>query len=314
MFVRVYQRCKFYYGRCNSHGQCSLPFVSVSFFLPSHRSGGIGTAGPTIRDDARGDGSTAVQTQVVTGILASVSNEIKRVERKTETNDCQAGMAAVDGEDESACNIAGITDTTVTKEAAETMEDFRPTTEVVRASTSTVEQNVALGAPDTTAALAHNTSKNVADDISAASSYKTKLESASQVENAVNATSLDKEAATSDRTFGFTFKTDDLFEETKKEMSTDRHTRSLTKKAVPAKLGVTNTDNTAFVPKDVADTTAASSFKINDMRVATGMVFGDATNKFDGVEKENYKDDAGTKNDSPSASFGTQPCRYVSPR
>ena len=105
----------------------------------------------------------------------------------------------------------------------------------------------------------------------------------------------------------------DLFEETKKGMSKDRHTRSLTKKAVPAKLGVANTDNTAFVPKDVADTTAASSFKINDMRVATGIIFGDATNKFDGVEKENYKDDAGTKNDSPSASFGTQLCRYVSP-
>jgi hypothetical protein len=52
----------------------------------------------------------------------------------------------------------------------------------------------------------------------------------------------------------------------------------------------------------------------DDMRVATGMILGDATNKFDGVEKENYKDDAGTKNDSPSASFGTQPCRYVSPR
>ena len=93
-----------------------------------------------------------------------------------------AAQDAVDGdEDESAYTIADSADTTVTKEAAETMEDFRPTTEVVRASTSTVEQSVALGAPDTTAALAHNTNKNVADDISAASSYKTKLESASQV-------------------------------------------------------------------------------------------------------------------------------------
>ena len=92
-----------------------------------------------------------------------------------------AAQDAVDGdEDESAYTIADSADTTVTKEAAETMEDFRPTTEV-RASTSTVEQSVALGAPDTTAALAHNTNKNVADDISAASSYKTKLESASQV-------------------------------------------------------------------------------------------------------------------------------------
>ena len=90
-----------------------------------------------------------------------------------------AAQDAVDGEDESAYTIADSADTTVTKEAAETMEDFRPTTEVVRASTSTVEQSVALGAPDTTAALAHNTNKNVADDISAASSYKTKLESAS---------------------------------------------------------------------------------------------------------------------------------------
>jgi hypothetical protein len=71
-------------------------------------------------------------------------------------------------------------------------------------------------------------------------------------------------AKASDRTFGFTFKTDDLFEETKKEMSTDRHTRPLTKKAVPAKRGVTNTDNTAFVPKDFADTTALvdSSYNI----------------------------------------------------
>ena len=94
-----------------------------------------------------------------------------------------AAQDAVDGEeDESAYTIADSADTTVTKEAAaETMEDFRPTTEVVRALTSTVEQSVALGAPDTTAALAHNTNKNVADDISAASSYKTKLESASQV-------------------------------------------------------------------------------------------------------------------------------------
>jgi len=56
----------------------------------------------------------------------------------------------------------------------------------------------------------------------------------------------------------------DLFEETKKEMSKDRHTRSITKKAVP--------------------------------------------------ENYKYKDDTGTKNDSSSASFGTQPCRYVSPR
>ena len=92
-----------------------------------------------------------------------------------------AAQDAVDGEDESAYTIADSADTTVTKEAAETMEDFRPTTEVVMASVSTVEQSVALGAPDTTAALAHNTNKNVADDISAASSYKTKLESASQV-------------------------------------------------------------------------------------------------------------------------------------
>jgi len=91
-----------------------------------------------------------------------------------------AAQDAVDGdEDESAYTIADSADTTVNKEAAETMEDVRPTTKVVRASTSTVEQNVALGAPDTTAALAHNTNKNVADDISAASSYKTKLESAS---------------------------------------------------------------------------------------------------------------------------------------
>ena len=99
-----------------------------------------------------------------------------------ETDATLAAQDAVDGEDdESVYNIADTADITVTKEAAETMEDFRPTTEVVRASTSTVEQSVALGAPDTTAALAHNTNKNVADDISAASSYKTKLESASQV-------------------------------------------------------------------------------------------------------------------------------------
>ena len=52
----------------------------------------------------------------------------------------------------------------------------------------------------------------------------------------------------------------------------------------------------------------------DDMRVSTGIIFWGATNKFDGVEKENYKDDTGTKNDSPPASFGTQPCRYVSPR
>ena len=44
-------------------------------------------------------------------------------------------------------------------------------------------------------------------------------------------------------------------------MLKDRHTRSLVK-AVPAKLGVANADNTAFVPKDVTDTTAASSYKI----------------------------------------------------
>ena len=50
-----------------------------------------------------------------------------------------------------------------------------------------------------------------------------------------------------------------------------------------------------------------------EMRVATGVIYlGVATNKFDGVEREDYKDDAGTiKNDSLSASFGMQPCRYV---
>ena len=262
-------------------------------------------------------------------------------------------MTAVDGEYKSARNIADTADTTVTKKATKTMEDFRPTMEVVRASTSTVEQSVALGAPETTAAPAHHTNKNEADDTSAASFYKTKLESAPQVSvmlqvgtrdlwsqmassridvwvpwyahprlhamrnpprftriivgywctfvffhvlldtnsnshhrpfiyrtppsahyqththththtqvgNAVSATSLNKKTANSDRTFGFMIKTD-LFEETKKEMSKDRHTRSLTKKAVPAKLGVANTDNTAFVPKDVADTIAASSYKI----------------------------------------------------
>ena len=154
-----------------------MPFVVFSFFSLPHRTGGIGTTGP-VRDDAHHiDGSTAVQTQVVTGILASVSNEIKSAEGKAETNNCQASMTAVDGEDESACNIADTADTAVTKEAAETMEDFRPTTDVVMASTSTV----ALDAPDTTAAPAHHTNKNVADDIPAASSYKIKLESASQV-------------------------------------------------------------------------------------------------------------------------------------
>ena len=90
-------------------------------------------------------------------------------------------MTAVDGEYKSARNMADTTDTTVTKKVTKTMEDFRPTTEVVRASTSTVEQSVALGAPDTTAAPAHHTNKNEADDTSAASFYKTKLESASQV-------------------------------------------------------------------------------------------------------------------------------------
>ena len=97
-----------------------------------------------------------------------------------ETDATLAAQDAVDGEDESAYTIADSADTTVTKEAAETMEDFRPTTEV-RASTSIVEQSVAVGAPDTTAVLAHDTNKNVADDISVASSYKTKLESAAQV-------------------------------------------------------------------------------------------------------------------------------------
>jgi hypothetical protein len=90
-------------------------------------------------------------------------------------------MTSVDGKYKSARNIADTADTTVTKKATKTMEDFRPTTEVVRASTSTVEQSVALGAPDTTAAPAHHTNKNEADDTSAASFYKTKRESASQV-------------------------------------------------------------------------------------------------------------------------------------
>ena len=64
--------------------------------------------------------------------------------------------------------------------------------------------------------------------------------------------------------------------------------------------------------KDLQGRFAEGAF--DDMRVATGIFFWGATIKFDGVEKENDKDDTGTKNDSPPASFGTQPCRYVSPR
>ena len=92
------------------------------------------------------------------------------------------------------------------------------------------------------------------------SAHNIRTHTHTQVENAFSVTSLDKEATNSDRTFGFMFKTD-LFEESKMEMLKDGHTRSLVK-AVPAKLGVANADNTAFVPKDVTDTTAASSYKI----------------------------------------------------
>jgi hypothetical protein len=78
--------------------------------------------------------------------------------------------------------------------------------------------------------------------------------------------------------------------------------------ATNAVNGIVNVGKTA-----ISETEGALTMDAASDTAKTWMLFGDATNKFDGVEKENYKDDAGTKNDSPSASFGTQLCRYVSP-
>ena len=46
-------------------------------------------------------------------------------------------------------------------------------------------------------------------------------------------------------------------------------------------------------------------------QVATGLILGGDANKFDGVKKEGSEYDTRSKIDSPSASFKTQPCRYV---
>ena len=58
----------------------------------------------------------------------------------------------------------------------------------------------------------------------------------------------------------------------------------------------------------------ATAIRAFAVRAATGLILGDAANKFDGVTKKNDEYETGTKNDgTASAPFGKQPRRYGLP-
>ena len=58
----------------------------------------------------------------------------------------------------------------------------------------------------------------------------------------------------------------------------------------------------------------ATAIRAFAVRAATGLILGDAANKFDGVTKKNDEYETGTKNDgTASAPFGKQPQRYGLP-